>query len=73
MTGLRRMNKERRGAGAGQRRRDLARDMTGFADAADHHAALATEHDFRGSHKILIEPIGQFADRARLDLKDAPA
>ena len=45
------MDEEGRGAGAGQRRGDLAGDVARLADAADHDAAAAAEHDLDGPHE----------------------
>ncbi len=44
VAGLCGMKKECGGAGGCEGCSDLARDMPGFADSADHHAAAAGEH-----------------------------
>ncbi|GAB7539283.1 hypothetical protein BGC_55070 [Burkholderia sp. 3C] len=65
-----RMDKERRGAGAGQRGGDLAGDMPGFADAGHDHAAATIQQQADGADEFSVELVTQCAYRIRLDVEN---
>ncbi len=52
MAGFGGVDEERRRAGGGERGRHLARDMAGFADARDDHAAGAAQHHLDRARKV---------------------
>ena len=56
-------------AGAGERRGDLAADVTGFAHPGDDHAAGAGEQDAAGLLELAAQAVDEGGDRARLDLE----
>ena len=55
VAGFGRVNKKRRAAGAGQRRRDLSADVPGFANTEHHDAALAVQHEIAGIDEVAID------------------
>ena len=71
MGGLAGMHVERRGAGRGQGRRDLARDMAGLAHAGAHHAAAAGQDRPAGGGEVAINASGHGRQRLALDREHA--
>ena len=57
------MHEERRCAGRRQRRRDLARDVPGLANAGHDDAPAAVEQRPGGSEKRCAEALGKRGDR----------
>ena len=43
--------------------------MPGLAQAADHHAAFAGEHEFDGAHKVFAQPLLERQNRLGFKLK----
>ena len=70
MAGFARMYVEGRGAGRGQRRRDLARDVAGLAHAAADHPARAGEHEPAGGDEVLVDARAQGLDGVALHVDD---
>ncbi|SVK46297.1 Uncharacterised protein [Acinetobacter baumannii] len=66
---LRRMNEERRRAGAGQRRGDFFADMAGLADAGNHRFAAAVQQQLAGADEIVIQARQQALRFGQLDLQ----
>ena len=69
MTGFGRMNEERRCAGAGQRGRELAGDVAGFADAGNDDAATAAQHEVDRPDEAIVELIAKRAHGVRFDVE----
>ena len=67
MAGLGRVHEVGRGAGAGHGRRNLARDVAGFAHAADDQAAVGIQDQLDGAGKIAVQALLQGLDRGRFD------
>src|SRR5581483_709130 len=63
---LRRMDEIGRRSGAGERRGNLARDMSGLAHAAHHDAAGAALDQLDGVEKPAVEALGEGANRVGL-------
>ena len=61
-----RVDEEGRRAGRRERGGELARDVPGLADAADHDAAAAAVEDVDRADERVRQPRGQRVDRARL-------
>ena len=68
--GLRRMKKERRRAGAGERGRDLPADDARLAHAGDDDAAAAVEQQPHRALEAVVEAIDQRENGGRLGLQD---
>jgi hypothetical protein len=66
-----RVQEESRGASARKGRRELAGDVTGLADAAHDHTALAAEAEPTGRHEALVETGRERRDGACLDCEGA--
>ena len=58
MAGVGGMNEECRRPGRGQRRRDLARDVAGFAHAGDDHPAACRAYRFDGGDERRSQSVG---------------
>ena len=71
MAGFAGMHEERRRAGAGQSRRDLAGDMAGFPHAGDDHPALGRHHQLAGTIELCIQLVLQCRDGGALDREGA--
>ena len=67
MTGLRGMQKKRRGSGACKRRRDLVADMAGLAHAGDDNPAVARINKPASRDEVLADVILQRRNCRRLD------
>ena len=59
MAGVTAMHELRRGAGRGQGRRDLARDMCALADAGQNDPARGSLDQLDQRHEGAVEPGGQ--------------
>jgi hypothetical protein len=70
---LGRVQVERRGAGARQRRRDLVADVSGLAHAGDDYPSLAGEYQLTVPRKIPIEPVLEGSHGPGLRRQDASA
>ena len=73
MAGFGGMHEERRGAGGGQRRGDLAADMAGLAHTRDDHPALALQAHGAGARETRVQLGHQGGDRPGFDLERPPA
>ena len=73
VAGFARMHVERRGAGGGQGRGDLARDMAGLAHAGADHAAVAGQQQPAGIGERAVDARGDRGQALGLDLDDAAA
>ena len=62
------MDKDRRRAGGGQRRRDLVGDMPALAHARRHHATRYAVDEIERLDEAGIEPCGQFTNAVGFDL-----
>src|SRR5436853_7852309 len=71
MVRLRRMQKQRRSAGAGERGGNFATDQARLAYASDDHAALALEQEFDCFVETRIQPAEQAFDGLGLDAQHA--
>src|SRR2546426_7491048 len=71
MVRLRRMQKQRRSAGAGERGGNFAADQARLAYASDDHAPLALEQEFDCFVETRIQPAEQAFDGLGLDAQDA--
>ena len=69
MARFRRMDEERRGAGARQGGGNLACDVPRLADAAHHHAAAAVENRIHRLLETLVETADEIGDGLGLDLQ----
>ncbi len=58
-------------AGARHGGGDLAADMTGFADAADNDATLASQDQGDGLRERIAQPVGDFQYGSGFDGEDA--
>ena len=67
VTGLRRMQEEGRGTGAGKRGGDLARDVAGLSHAGDDDPSLAAQTDAAGLCEAPIQARQQRFDRLGFD------
>jgi hypothetical protein len=70
--GLGGMDEQRGGAGRGQRRGDLARDMAGLAHAGDHDAAGRTRHQLDRAGEPHVETGRQSLKSGSLRAQDGP-
>ena len=73
MPGFARVDVERRGAGRGQRRRDLARDVPGLAHPGAGHAPAGGEDQRAGAAEIAVQARGDRLQAADFDLEHAAA
>ena len=60
-------------AGRGEGGRDLAADMTGFADAGDDHAPCCLREQFHRFGKTAVDGVGQFGQGFGFAEDDPPA
>jgi hypothetical protein len=73
VAGLGRMHEERRRAGAGQRRRDLVRDMAGLAHAGDHDPTRCSRGSARRRARMCRRCAASWATSPGFDVEGAPA
>ena len=69
MTGFAGVNEECWCPCAGQGGRDLARDMSGFADANDDNPPLAVKDVFASAGEVVIHAVNELGYRVRLELQ----
>ena len=72
VAGFRRVHEERRRAGGGQRRGDLATDMAALAHAHDHHATGRGENSGNRIDERISHTIGESHERVGLISKRLP-
>src|SRR6201993_798662 len=72
MTGLDRMNELCRGAGRGQGRGDLPRDMTTLAQSGDDDPPAHGAADLDGRFERAVERLGETFEPADLGADDPP-
>ncbi len=68
MHGLRRVQENRRGAGAAKRSRNLTRDVSGFSNAGHHHLARMRQDQIDRADERAIEPLRRPRDRFGFNL-----
>jgi len=67
------VHEESGGAGARERRRELAADVTRFAHAQHDDAAGTRQHVARGLGEGVIDAVHESGERPRFDLDDGPS
>jgi hypothetical protein len=66
------VNEESWRSGAGERCRDFAGDVAGFAHASYDDPAFAGHDELHGAMKLFVEPVCKGLHRFCLDVQDIP-